>query len=347
MLGVLEKANLFSYMDIYLFLNTVFLCSFGCQNACQNCVWILPAKLSKIPKWRLFHNHIFLLQEELRWELECEPSFSDMSNAPAASKRAEYQLPRTWRDFQRALYAPSTETFLPVVWICRLVRAGLHDVAFSLGFSMADKLAEEESNQPEPKVSSSIDSLHVAPRPLNIQPDLPTDGLADVARILSIKSRKFASDDDESISDSSHSTNAQDCTPNKMHLTGGIATSRIGLDVLLEQRRIVGGLGQNMVRIEGLSQNMRAIEEVYDGVHDGRVLGVGISGIVRLVTHRMTGYKYAVKVFDLDLIDTPDALDQLREESFNMCQVSSLCLVSKAWCELIRHSSLFFTLTQY
>ena len=33
------------------------------------------------------------------------------------------------------------------------------------------------------------------------------------------------------------------------------------------------------------------IEDVYDGVHDGPVLGSGVSGIVRLVTHKATNVK--------------------------------------------------------
>lgn len=52
------------------------------------------------------------------------------------------------------------------------------------------------------------------------------------------------------------------------------------------------------------------IEEVYDGVHDGPVLGSGVSGIVRLVTHRATNVKYAVKVLDVGLIDSTEGLRQ-------------------------------------
>ena len=63
------------------------------------------------------------------------------------------------------------------------------------------------------------------------------------------------------------------------------------------------------------------IEEIYNGVLDGKVLGSGVSGIVRLVTHRTTGVKYAVKCLDLGLIDTTQGLRQLREEIFIMCQL--------------------------
>jgi calcium-dependent protein kinase len=56
-------------------------------------------------------------------------------------------------------------------------------------------------------------------------------------------------------------------------------------------------------------------------VHNGPVLGSGISGLVRLVTHKATGLKYAVKVLDLGLVDTTEGLRQLREEIFIMCQL--------------------------
>ena len=50
-------------------------------------------------------------------------------------------------------------------------------------------------------------------------------------------------------------------------------------------------------------------------------MGSGVSGIVRLVTHRATGVKYAVKCLDLGLIDTTQGLRQLRDEIFIMCQL--------------------------
>lgn len=45
-------------------------------------------------------------------------------------------------------------------------------------------------------------------------------------------------------------------------------------------------------------------------MHDGPVLGSGVSGIVRLVTHRATNVKYAVKVLDVGLIDSTEGLRQ-------------------------------------
>ena len=65
----------------------------------------------------------------------------------------------------------------------------------------------------------------------------------------------------------------------------------------------------------------KPIEEVYDGVHNGPVLGSGVSGLVRLVAHKKTGVEYAVKCLDLGLVGTKEGLEQLREEIFIMCQL--------------------------
>ena len=55
---------------------------------------------------------------------------------------------------------------------------------------------------------------------------------------------------------------------------------------------------------------------------DGEILGTGISGTVRQIIHRTTGIKYAVKCMDLSLIQhTPEALLQLRNEIYIMCQL--------------------------
>jgi Protein kinase domain len=96
--------------------------------------------------------------------------------------------------------------------------------------------------------------------------------------------------------------------------------SVIGLDSMIESRREnEGGITANVVHLE--VPFGKPIEEVYDGVHTGPVLGSGISGLVRLVTHKATGVKYAVKCLDLGLVDTQEGLAQLREEIFIMCQL--------------------------
>jgi len=97
------------------------------------------------------------------------------------------------------------------------------------------------------------------------------------------------------------------------------STSAIGLDEMIETRRGHGDLGQNVVHIE--VPFGKPIEEVYEGVHSGPVLGSGISGLVRLCTHKATGVQYAVKCLDLGLVDTAEGLRQLREEIFIMCQL--------------------------
>jgi hypothetical protein len=91
--------------------------------------------------------------------------------------------------------------------------------------------------------------------------------------------------------------------------------SKLGLNEI-----ICGDLkNPNLVRIE--VPLGKPIEEVYEGVHDGPVLGSGISGIVRLVKHRTTQVSYAVKCLDLALIDSEEGLKQLKEEIYIMCQL--------------------------
>ncbi|CAJ1966436.1 unnamed protein product [Cylindrotheca closterium] len=101
--------------------------------------------------------------------------------------------------------------------------------------------------------------------------------------------------------------------------TLGHSSSIIGLDSMIENRREDGDIRTNVVHME--VPFGKPIEEVYDGVHTGPVLGSGISGMVRLVTHKKTGHKYAVKCLDLGLVDTEEGLAQLREEIFIMCQL--------------------------
>ena len=99
----------------------------------------------------------------------------------------------------------------------------------------------------------------------------------------------------------------------------GHSSSIIGLDSMIENRREEGGITSNVVHME--IPFGKPIEEVYDGVHTGPVLGSGISGLVRLVTHKVTGIKYAMKCLDLGLVDSKEGLQQLREEIFIMCQL--------------------------
>jgi len=97
------------------------------------------------------------------------------------------------------------------------------------------------------------------------------------------------------------------------------STSVLGLDKLIDDRREEGDLRNNIVHIE--VPFGKPIEEVYDGVHDGKILGSGISGTVRLCSHKSTGIKYAVKCLDLDQIESDEGLQQLRDEIGIMCQL--------------------------
>ena len=56
-------------------------------------------------------------------------------------------------------------------------------------------------------------------------------------------------------------------------------------------------------------------------MHEGDILGSGVSGEVRRVVHKKTGVNYAVKCLDLGLIQTEEGLQALREEIFIMCQL--------------------------
>ncbi|KAL7536604.1 hypothetical protein ACHAXR_007276 [Thalassiosira sp. AJA248-18] len=97
------------------------------------------------------------------------------------------------------------------------------------------------------------------------------------------------------------------------------SASALGLDRMIEEKRDALTMSERVVHIE--VPFGKPIEEVYTGVHDGPVLGSGISGLVRLATHKATGLKYAVKCLDLGLVDTEEGLQQLREEIYIMCQL--------------------------
>lgn len=102
------------------------------------------------------------------------------------------------------------------------------------------------------------------------------------------------------------------------------SSKRRSIDVLhLKSMRNVlranGDLTQAVVRLE--TPFGKPIEEIYDGVHDGPYLGEGVTGVVRLITHRDTGVQYACKVLDIGLIQTDAGLRQLRDEISIMTQL--------------------------
>jgi hypothetical protein len=125
------------------------------------------------------------------------------------------------------------------------------------------------------------------------------------------------STDSSYYSDTETSTNGTSSSPRSKRRSKNFShsDSKLGLNDILS-----GDLkNPNLVRIE--VPLGKPIEEVYEGVHDGPVLGSGISGIVRLVKHRATQVAYAVKCLDLALIDSEEGLKQLKEEIYIMCQL--------------------------
>jgi hypothetical protein len=58
----------------------------------------------------------------------------------------------------------------------------------------------------------------------------------------------------------------------------------------------------------------KTIEKVYSGVHYGPILGYGVSGIVRKITHKETGEEFAVKRLNLTVVDSDEARSQLIEK---------------------------------
>jgi len=179
-------------------------------------------------------------------------------------------------------------------------------------------------NYPPPKMPSTSATTSAAGGD-NHSTDDSTTGSGGHHRFASYASGAstpdWHSDDGSDGAGSHHSTasapNNRRASSNPKMLTH--STSAIGLDEMIEDRRCDGDLRQNVVHIE--VPFGKPIEEVYEGVHTGPVLGSGISGLVRLVTHKATGLKYAVKVLDLGLVDTSEGLRQLREEIFIMCQL--------------------------
>jgi hypothetical protein len=92
-----------------------------------------------------------------------------------------------------------------------------------------------------------------------------------------------------------------------------------GLEAVIDEIKRNGDFQTKVVHFE--DSNGKTIEEVYSGVHDGPILGTGISGVVRKATHKATGIQYAVKCLDLGLVGTAAGLKQIREEIHIMCQL--------------------------
>ena len=192
-------------------------------------------------------------------------------------------------------------------------------------------LAADNSNQ--------VNNNNGHPQLLLVQNKRPSQGDISISSNLS-SNGSDKSDDSDFKSPLSQSLHARRSNNNNNNTTSLLSSTK-SLDLSTSHRRrksrqlahsdskvglheLISGdvKNTNLVRIEvPLGQ---PIEEVYEGVHDGEVLGSGISGIVRLVKHRRTGVQYAVKCLDLALIDSEEGLMQLKEEIYIMCQLVRL-----------------------
>ncbi len=65
----------------------------------------------------------------------------------------------------------------------------------------------------------------------------------------------------------------------------------------------------------------KTVEEVYEGVHDGKVLGDGVNGQVRRVVNRDTGEMFALKSLSMTRVKSEKQATQLLEEIEIMCQL--------------------------
>ena len=65
-----------------------------------------------------------------------------------------------------------------------------------------------------------------------------------------------------------------------------------------------------------VTADIATIDSIYDGVTDGKVLGYGITGLVRMVKHKETGaeYTYAVKTLSINRSETACGLAQLKDD---------------------------------
>jgi len=79
-----------------------------------------------------------------------------------------------------------------------------------------------------------------------------------------------------------------------------------------------GDLAAAVVHIE--TSLTRRVEDVYEGVYDGPILGSGAAGVVRKCKHKETGMEFAVKCLNVGIIESDATIETLREEIFIMCQ---------------------------
>lgn len=96
------------------------------------------------------------------------------------------------------------------------------------------------------------------------------------------------------------------------------ASTRERMKLWKEELEASGNLTKTVVNIE--TSLTKQVESVYEGIHNGPILGTGVAGIVRKCRHRQTGVNFAVKCLNIGLIESDAVIETLREEIFIMCQ---------------------------
>ena len=91
-------------------------------------------------------------------------------------------------------------------------------------------------------------------------------------------------------------------------------SSRTALTDLMHDLQSAPTFERGNTCVDVVTADIAPVESIYDGVKDGPILGYGITGVVRMCTHKETGAAFAVKTLSLKQIETAQGLEQLQEE---------------------------------
>lgn len=91
-------------------------------------------------------------------------------------------------------------------------------------------------------------------------------------------------------------------------------SSRTALTDLMHDLQSAPTFERGNTCVDVVTADIAPVESIYDGVKDGPILGHGITGLVRMCTHKETGAAFAVKTLSLKQIETAQGLKQLQEE---------------------------------
>ncbi len=207
--------------------------------------------------------------------------------------------------------------FSPSPWPDSACHTPLHCIAF-VSKSIDNEYVHEISVPPLPSPRSAtadVSPANSSPPQNNDCHFLPSQDILDSFEDSDSTHSAGDAQGKNSLPSSNSAPDLQDTKKERGHRRSG---SKLGIvdDLKKGERK-----NPNLVRIE--VPLGKPIEEVYQGVHGRDVLGSGVSGIVRRVTHRATQVEYAVKCLDLALIDSDAGLRQLKEEIYIMCQLVS------------------------